>query len=102
LLVIGNRSREPLASLPRPERGWRGAGSSRAAAHLDDYQNVKWVADVPGWGWSCPVVWGDRVFLTAVIADQQTRVPQQGVVPGTKVFASRSKAFIVGWFIASI
>ena len=25
-------------------------------------ENVKWVADVPGWGWSCPIVWGDRVF----------------------------------------
>jgi hypothetical protein len=47
-------------------------------------QNVKWVADVPGWGWSCPVVWGDRVFLTAVVADQQTRVPQQGVIPGRR------------------
>ena len=29
-------------------------------------KNVKWVADVPGWGWSCPVVWGDRVFLWTV------------------------------------
>jgi hypothetical protein len=28
-------------------------------------ENVKWVAEVPGLGWSCPVVWGDRVFLTS-------------------------------------
>lgn len=48
-------------------------------------QNVKWVADVPGWGWSCPVVWGDRVFLTSVIADQQTRVPRKGLYLGEGV-----------------
>jgi outer membrane protein assembly factor BamB len=27
--------------------------------------NVAWKADVPGEGWSSPVVWGDRVFVTA-------------------------------------
>jgi outer membrane protein assembly factor BamB len=48
-------------------------------------KNVKWVADVPGWGWSCPVVWGDRVFLTAVIADQPTRVPSRGLYLGEGV-----------------
>ena len=48
-------------------------------------QNVKWVADVPGWGWSCPVVWGDRVFLTSVIADRQTRVPSKGMYLGEGV-----------------
>jgi len=48
-------------------------------------KNVKWVADVPGWGWSCPVVWGDRVFLTSVIADQQTRVPSKGLYLGEGV-----------------
>ena len=25
-------------------------------------ENVEWVADVPGVGWSSPVVWGTRVF----------------------------------------
>jgi hypothetical protein len=28
-------------------------------------ENVAWKADVPGEGWSSPVVWGDRVFVTA-------------------------------------
>ena len=30
-------------------------------------ENVKWVADVPGWGWSSPIVWGNRVFLTEAL-----------------------------------
>ena len=28
-------------------------------------QNVKWKTKVPGKGWSSPVIWGDRVFLTS-------------------------------------
>lgn len=28
-------------------------------------ENVKWKTAVPGEGWSSPVVWGDRIFLTA-------------------------------------
>lgn len=27
-------------------------------------QNIAWKVDVPGEGWSSPVVWGDRVYLT--------------------------------------
>jgi outer membrane protein assembly factor BamB len=29
-------------------------------------QNVRWKADVPGEGWSSPIVWGDQVFVTTV------------------------------------
>ena len=28
-------------------------------------ENVKWKTAVPGEGWSSPIVWNDRVFLTA-------------------------------------
>ena len=48
-------------------------------------ENVKWVADVPGWGWSCPVVWGDRVFLTSVISDEENTVPSKGLYQGLGV-----------------
>ena len=33
-------------------------------------ENVEWVAEVPGVGWSSPVVWGNRVFLTAATSDK--------------------------------
>ncbi|MEA1952744.1 MAG: PQQ-binding-like beta-propeller repeat protein [Planctomycetota bacterium] len=45
-------------------------------------ENVKWVADVPGWGWSCPVVWGDRVFLTTVVGDEENVKPDKGLYLG--------------------
>ncbi len=28
-------------------------------------ENVRWVVDIPGVGWSSPVVWGDHVFVTS-------------------------------------
>lgn len=50
-------------------------------------ENVAWVADVPGWGWACPVVWGDRVFLSTVVADDATAVnrPEPGLYLGEGV-----------------
>ena len=42
-------------------------------------ENVEWVADVPGLGWSSPVVWGNRVFLTAATSDKAMKQPALGV-----------------------
>lgn len=42
-------------------------------------ENVEWVADVPGAGWSSPVVWGNRVFLTAATSDKPMKQPSLGV-----------------------
>ncbi|TVP94290.1 MAG: serine/threonine protein kinase [Planctomycetaceae bacterium] len=47
--------------------------------------NVEWVADVPGLGWSCPVVWGDRVFLTGVVTGHPVQVPKKGMYLGEGV-----------------
>ncbi|HEY2585409.1 MAG TPA: PQQ-binding-like beta-propeller repeat protein [Tepidisphaeraceae bacterium] len=32
-------------------------------------KNVRWKTAVPGLGWSSPIVWGDRVFLTSTSPD---------------------------------
>ncbi len=47
--------------------------------------NVKWVADVPGWGWACPIVWGERVFLSTVVSDQENLKPSKGLYLGEGV-----------------
>jgi len=31
-------------------------------------ENIRWVADIPGLAHSCPVVWGDRLYLTTAIS----------------------------------
>jgi outer membrane protein assembly factor BamB len=42
-------------------------------------QNVVWKADVPGKGWSSPVVWGDRVFVTSVTTDGKAFDSRKGL-----------------------
>jgi outer membrane protein assembly factor BamB len=52
---------------------FRGPGSRGVSEDRDlpeawsKTENVAWVTKIPGRGWSSPVVWGDRVFLTAAI-----------------------------------
>ncbi len=48
-------------------------------------ENVKWVADVSGWGLSCPIVWGERVFLTTVVSDAENAAPKKGLYLGEGV-----------------
>jgi hypothetical protein len=36
-------------------------------------ENVVWKLDLPGRGWSSPVVWDDHILLTAVIDSQEPR-----------------------------
>ena len=42
-------------------------------------ENVEWVAEIPGLGWSSPIVWGNRVFLTTVTAEGEFERPKPGL-----------------------
>ena len=42
-------------------------------------ENVVWKAPIDGLGWSSPVIWGDRIFLTAVVSDGETQEPRMGL-----------------------
>ncbi len=45
--------------------------------------NVVWTLDVPGRGWSSPVVWGDHVFITSVIDPREpAKPPRAGLYGG--------------------
>jgi outer membrane protein assembly factor BamB len=45
-------------------------------------RNVVWKTEIPGGGWSSPVVWGDRIFLTSVISTTATEAPKKGLYFG--------------------
>jgi outer membrane protein assembly factor BamB len=45
-------------------------------------KNVVWKCDVPGRGWSSPIVWGDKVFLTSVVTDGKFEEPKKGLYFG--------------------
>jgi outer membrane protein assembly factor BamB len=62
-------------------RGAHGAVAkgSKLPETWDTTRNVAWKTDIPGWGWSSPIVWGDKIFLTAVVSDQKTKPPRKGL-----------------------
>ncbi len=67
---------------------FRGPGARGIAdgANLPDTwsptENVAWTAEVPGRGWSSPVVWGDKIFLTTCINTGQTEEAKKGLYFG--------------------
>ena len=63
-------------------RGPGGAGIADQSSLPDEWsptRNVAWVADVPGRGWSSPIVWRDRVFVTTAISPGTFKAPSTGI-----------------------
>jgi outer membrane protein assembly factor BamB len=66
-LVAGSATSDP-AHWPQ----WRGPffnGVARTAAPVEfsDTKNIKWKIAIPGRGFSTPVIWGERLFLTTAL-----------------------------------
>lgn len=78
LLSIATRAQE---NWPR-FRGADGAGVAQDNPMLPETwgreENVQWVTDIPGLGWSSPIVWGDRVFITSAYSDKEQDKPKEG------------------------
>jgi outer membrane protein assembly factor BamB len=47
-----------------------------------DTENVAWKTDVKGRGWSSPIVWGDKIFLTTVVNLGKEEEPKKGLYFG--------------------
>ena len=45
-------------------------------------ENVVWTLNVPGLGWSSPVVWGDHLFITSVVNTGTQEPPRPGFYLG--------------------
>lgn len=61
-------------------RGPNGGGvaaDSRLPVEWSADSHVQWKVQVPGYGWSCPIVWGDKVFVTTAVSENQ-RKPSWG------------------------
>src|SRR5687767_11681670 len=55
--------------------------------------NVLWKTDIPGAGWSSPVIWGDHVFVTAAVGGAGEPAPPKGLYdPGDDHGSLRSGA----------
>ena len=55
-------------------------------------ENVIWKADIPGIGWSSPIVWDDLVFVTSAVPSGPVQTPQAGFYEGHD---SRAEAKVV-------
>lgn len=42
-------------------------------------ENVAWKTDIPGLGWSSPVVWDDHIFITSAISEGKEAAPVPGL-----------------------
>lgn len=45
-------------------------------------ENVAWATDIPGVGWSSPIVWGDNIFVTSVISSVEGEKAKKGLYFG--------------------
>jgi outer membrane protein assembly factor BamB len=80
-----------LPAAPSPEANWpqfRGTGARGVATnaslpeHWSATENVAWKAEIPGRGWSSPIVWGERVFLTTAVSSGEPEPPKKGLYFG--------------------
>ncbi len=64
-------------------RGPGGAGVADASSLPERWStsdNVDWVIEVPGRGWSSPIVWRDRVFVTSAVSPSGVfKAPSTGI-----------------------
>ena len=67
---------------------FRGADSRGVSENTDlpvtwsTTKNIAWKTDIPGRGWSSPIIWGDRVFVTTVVNQGETEAPKKGLYFG--------------------
>ena len=74
---------QPLLAGQWPQ--FRGPGSTGVGTgeNLPDTwsttQNVRWKVAISGQGWSSPIAWGDRIFVTSVVPAGEIETPQRGL-----------------------
>lgn len=99
VVMVPSVRRPLLWAGPQTQSASRRASSGKAAANWPQFrgpssnpvsdnpelpvrwsgtENVEWVAEVPGVGWSSPVVWGKRIFVTAATSEQPMKQPSLG------------------------
>jgi outer membrane protein assembly factor BamB len=63
----------------------------RLAEQWGKTENVEWSIEIPGRGWSSPIVTGDRVLTTSVTTDGPSKAPQIGTEYSNEYVAELTK-----------
>src|SRR5438552_2177428 len=87
LLLVCNIN-APAATLATDWPQFRGPDSAGVSDnpslpdHWSTNENVAWSVPLSGRGWSSPIVWGERVFVTAVASEGEMESPKKGLYFG--------------------
>ena len=87
---------------------FRGLNAGVAPDHPDlpevwsETENVVWRIDIPGLGWSSPVVWGDHIFLTSAISAGEEAQPVKGLYDPGDEHGKRDAVAAHRWMVYDI
>ncbi len=84
LLVVAGLSSANNSNWPQ-FRGGPAAGVAADGGWPEAWtatENIAWKTEISGLGWSSPIVWGGRVYVTSVISDGKTEAPKKGLYFG--------------------
>src|SRR5262249_31545844 len=68
-----------------------GGAHARLAERWSKTENVEWMREIPGRGWSSPVVTGDKVFVTTATTEGKSKPPQIGTEYSNEYVAELQK-----------
>jgi outer membrane protein assembly factor BamB len=98
-VLLSTLAASTAAANPKPEETWPGfrghsmsgiAPAQTVAEKWSSTDNVRWKIDLPGQGWSSPIVWGDTVFVTSGISGKPFKEPSPGLY-GNEYIAELSR-----------
>ena len=87
-------------SVHAQDLGWpqfRGPESNPVGTHVrladrwSQTENVEWSQEIPGRGWSSPIVTGGKVYLTSVTTEGKSKPPQTGTEYSNEYVAELQK-----------
>ena len=67
------------------------SGEARLAEKWGKTENIEWAAEIPGRGWSSPIVSGDRIFVTTAVTEGESKPPQIGTEYSNEYIAELEK-----------
>ena len=90
LVVVGALGTAMSAEDRWPQFRGPGARGVSAEAGLptswSTTENVAWVTDIPGLGWSSPIVWDETVYVTSVVSSEPVEQPIGGLYRGSETW----------------
>jgi hypothetical protein len=83
VLTLASLTASSAAAQHWPQfRGPHGAATADGAALPDTWsitEHVAWSVTMAGAGWSSPIVWGDRLYVTSAITEGEYLSPRSGL-----------------------